>query len=384
MGAFVSADNRKQKERSDAFDRQLQEDRKNYRRERKILLLELPPGLKDSGKSTILKQMKLFYQSGLSQKELEAYRPIVYDDLLHATRVVLLHMRKLGIKFQHLENEVLADRFLDHKARDLPKTLVFSRMDPRLIENGHTDEDVEREAESEDDATLSPEEEVEQVYMCAYDNHEKSTTPFLERMQSIVAPGYIPNETDILHTRWKTSAISEERFSFQSGLYSIRLIDAGELCAKSRRWLHYFEDAKCIVFCVALSDYDEVLPEDESKTRLTKSLELYESMATSSSFIRTPIVLLLNKFDVFEAKLAKVPLETYFKDYSGGTNVNSAVEYIKNRFLQMRKIDNPYWETETTPIVTQATDTERMRSIFTAELEPAILRQTLARVVCFT
>lgn len=50
---------------------------------------------------------------------------------------------------------------------------------------------------------------------------------------------------------------------------------------------------------------------------MAESLVLFESVINSRWFLRTSIVLFLNKTDVFKAKLSKVPLERYFPEYTG-------------------------------------------------------------------
>ncbi|KAJ7268138.1 G-protein alpha subunit-domain-containing protein [Mycena haematopus] len=70
MGACASQPDRASKARSDEIDRQLDEDSKRYKKECKILLL----GSGESGKSTIVKQMKIIHQTGFSVDELRAFR----------------------------------------------------------------------------------------------------------------------------------------------------------------------------------------------------------------------------------------------------------------------------------------------------------------------
>ena len=50
---------------------------------------------------------------------------------------------------------------------------------------------------------------------------------------------------------------------------------------------------------------------------MNESLVLFESVINSRWFLRTSIILFLNKIDLFKAKLPKVPLEKYFPEYTG-------------------------------------------------------------------
>ena len=50
---------------------------------------------------------------------------------------------------------------------------------------------------------------------------------------------------------------------------------------------------------------------------MAESLVLFESVINSRWFLRTSIILFMNKIDLFAAKLPKVPLEKFFSDYTG-------------------------------------------------------------------
>lgn len=55
-------------------------------------------------------------------------------------------------------------------------------------------------------------------------------------------------------------------------LSSSRMFDVGGQRSERKKWIHCFEGVTAIIFCVALSDYDLVLAEDEemaSRTTVT-------------------------------------------------------------------------------------------------------------------
>lgn len=67
----------------------------------KILLL----GAGESGKSTLVKQMKIIHANGFTTSELSAYRPTVLDNLLSSMKFVLTGMGILRINLEHKSNE---------------------------------------------------------------------------------------------------------------------------------------------------------------------------------------------------------------------------------------------------------------------------------------
>jgi hypothetical protein len=118
MGACISRED-KDRERSARIDRSIEEDAKRFKKECKILLLGeyhssslspplslslfslTPPfgiGSGESGKSTIVKQMKIIHQNGYSHAELLMFRPTIYRNLLESAEAVVLAMRKLEIE----------------------------------------------------------------------------------------------------------------------------------------------------------------------------------------------------------------------------------------------------------------------------------------------
>lgn len=88
---------------------------------------------------------------------------------------------------------------------------------------------------------------------------------------------------------------------------------------------------------------------------MQESLVLFESVINSRWFLRTSVILFLNKIDVFKQKLPKVPLVNYFPEYTGGADINKAAKYILWRFTQTNRARLSVY-----PHLTQATDTSNV------------------------
>jgi len=84
------------------IDRQIEEDSKRYKRECKILLL----GSGESGKSTIVKQMKIIHQNGYSRDELLAFRPLIWKNLLESARDVAQALARFNLEPINPSNKV--------------------------------------------------------------------------------------------------------------------------------------------------------------------------------------------------------------------------------------------------------------------------------------
>lgn len=93
----------------------------------------------------------------------------------------------------------------------------------------------------------------------------------------------MPTEQDILRTRVKTTGIVEVHFSFKN--LNFKLFDVGGQRSERKKWIHCFEDVTAIIFCVAMSEYDQVLHEDE--TTVSWRLLLPFSLLTMNFFSLT-------------------------------------------------------------------------------------------------
>lgn len=80
-------------------------------------------------------------------------------------------------------------------------------------------------------------------------------------------PDYLPTESDVLRARIKTTGIFETRFPMSQLM--IHMFDVGGQRSERKKWIHCFEGVTLIIFCVALSEYDQVLLEDPGQVCAT-------------------------------------------------------------------------------------------------------------------
>lgn len=102
---------------------------------------------------------------------------------------------------------------------------------------------------------------------------------------------------------------------------------------------------------------------------MQEAIELFNSIVNSRWFVKTSIILFLNKEDLFRQKLKTSPLSDFFPDYAGDNNdALQAQEYFKDRFNAL----NQSRETKTIYMhVTCATDTTSFRAILSAVNGPS-------------
>lgn len=119
----------------------------------------------------------------------------------------------------------------------------------------------------------------------------------------------------MLRSRVKTTGITETRFVI--GDLTYMMFDVGGQRSERKKWIHCFENVTAIVFLVAISEYDQLLFEDETVNRMQEALTLFDSICNSRWFVKTSIILFLNKIDRFREKLPISPMRKYFPDYEG-------------------------------------------------------------------
>lgn len=85
-------------------------------------------GSGESGKSTIVKQMKIIHLKGYSDDELYNYRPTVFKNLIECAKAVINAMRQFDIEPAQEENRKFCDFLLEYSVESGPQ----ARIDPKV------------------------------------------------------------------------------------------------------------------------------------------------------------------------------------------------------------------------------------------------------------
>uniref|UniRef100_A0A8C7PEC4 Guanine nucleotide binding protein (G protein), alpha transducing activity polypeptide 1 n=1 Tax=Oncorhynchus mykiss TaxID=8022 RepID=A0A8C7PEC4_ONCMY len=347
MGAGASAEDKHSKE----LEKKLKEDAEKDARTVKLLLL----GAGESGKSTIVKQMKIIHQDGYSLEESMEFVTIIYSNTLQSIMAIVKGMTQLNIGYGDTAQQV---DYITY-----PSQLMHLA---DTIEEGSMPKEL-----SDIIIRLWKDTGIQACYDRVYSPGLDRPHPYcsslcvppsyLNDLERLVQPGYIPTEQDMLRSRVKTTGIIETQFGLKD--LNFRMFDVGGQRSERKKWIHCFEGVTCIIFIAALSAYDMVLVEDDEVNRMHESLHLFNSICNHRYFIATSIVLFLNKKDVFTEKIKKAHLSMCFPDYDGPNTYEDAGNYIKLQFLDLnlrRDIKEVYSH------MTCATDTENVKFVFDA------------------
>lgn len=70
------------------------------------MLTVISPGAGESGKSTILKQMRIIYSEGFHLDERKEIRQVIFSNMIVAFKIIAEEMRDLGERYNNPESEV--------------------------------------------------------------------------------------------------------------------------------------------------------------------------------------------------------------------------------------------------------------------------------------
>eukprot|EP00010_Vexillifera_abyssalis_P003150 CAMPEP_0201560720 /NCGR_PEP_ID=MMETSP0173_2-20130828/78416_1 /ASSEMBLY_ACC=CAM_ASM_000268 /TAXON_ID=218659 /ORGANISM="Vexillifera sp., Strain DIVA3 564/2" /LENGTH=354 /DNA_ID=CAMNT_0047975179 /DNA_START=56 /DNA_END=1120 /DNA_ORIENTATION=+ len=350
MGAALcggNGGNTEEANRSKNIDSELRREKKRLDREIKLLLL----GAGESGKSTIAKQMKIIYLKGFSEAERRPYKEIVFSNVIMGMRSLVLAVEKFG--------ESVKDENKDRARLFKSNTILFEQNLTEeiadAVENLWKDPAIQKVFGRNNEFQLSD-----------------SSKYFFEDLDRITDPNYLPTEQDILRSRARTTGITEITFACEGT--NFRMVDVGGQRSERKKWIHCFQDVTGLIFCVALSEYDLKLYEDETVNRMHESIMLFDEICNCQWFNSTSVILFLNKSDLFREKIKTIDLKVCFPDYNGGCDYTKAATYISEKFAGLNRNHSK----QIFAHVTCATDTDNIRFVFVA-VRQIVMRESLQK-----
>jgi len=298
----------------------------------KYLLRVLVLGTSACGKSTFTRQLKILYCDGFTSEEEFNYKNILVQNLLLGFREIIL---SLEIEWPKKLSKIVKF-FKDVNA-------YTTQIDDGIVKKAQ----AVWETEQMQTALASSNKKFEFAESLHY---------VMDNIGRIAGDAWAPTHEDILHVRQRTTGIVETRFRIDKHNWVV--IDVGGQRVERRKWVHSQTNLTAVIYFAALDEYD-VLGEEENKSGMQESLEVWEE--TVNGFTqKLPVILFLNKRDLFEEKLKRVSMKKTYKSYKGGKDFKEGVEFIKNLYFERIK-DNtlePYVH------VTCAIDTENIRVVF--------------------
>uniref|UniRef100_A0A1D1XID9 Guanine nucleotide-binding protein alpha-2 subunit n=1 Tax=Anthurium amnicola TaxID=1678845 RepID=A0A1D1XID9_9ARAE len=325
----------------------------DYLQQRTLLKLLLI-GCHGSGTSTIFKQTKFLYRPDpFSEEERESIKLTIQSNIYSYLGILLEGRERFEEESlaeikrkQPQESAVVGNESNGCKGQTLysigPRLKAFSDWLLKVVESGNLEAIFP--AATRVYAPLVEDLWNDAAIQATYDRRSElqllpsSANYFLERVVDISRAEYEPSDTDILYADGITSfnglacadfvfpqlacgpsgfdAEEQHETVIRYQLIRVHSKGLGENC----KWLEMFEDVRMVMFCVAMSDYDEYCEDATGliTNKMLASKRLFEGIITHPTFEQIDFLLILNKYDLFEQKIEQVSLTLcdWFNDFN--------------------------------------------------------------------
>ncbi|CAG8502275.1 8097_t:CDS:2 [Ambispora gerdemannii] len=340
------------KKHSEAIDRQLKAEKEEMDRTKSAKLLLL--GSSESGKTTVLKQLKIIHGNGL-EEERRQYSRIVHLNVLTAMKALTNALEHFGHSLADPKNEEHLEKF--QMLTTIKVTLNRNSLTVQAaIRDKKSDDDTASETfreHSESIQALWSDAAIRKCFENASDiGLQDSAKYFLDHVERFAQPDYVPTDDDILQARVRTIGVTEHEFRIKGSDPEIfRIFDVGGHRSQP---------------------FDQTLEEDEKVNRMRDSLQLFDTICNHPLFVNTSVILFLNKIDILKKKIQKVKVKEFFEQYKGANDFQSVTKFFQRQFLA--KNSNP--EKHIYVHFTHATDTKQMR-VIVASVNDIVQRMNL-------
>ncbi|KAK4940600.1 hypothetical protein LTR10_019359 [Elasticomyces elasticus] len=300
------------------IDLKLKKDARRLRKEVRILAIG-----EQHGRSCIVKQMRHRWGYPFSDGEVEQYRKCITALAVRALVAILDYVHEgVGLVTQlSRDHEGLVRKFAATGAPDWRASADIGASVQHLWHNWH----------------------VRQAF-AAMEQHGQAPY-FLKAIDRICRPDYVPTNMDIIRAPEMIDTMQETELTISSHDSDIlRVIEINEQHAE--KIISQFADIQFCLFAVDLTCYDRYQTNSSKSNVLRDRLWNLKAVCGSTYFTRTIILLILTNASAFEKKIASSPLQTHFKDYTGGSDARAATKYILKRCHQANYRDLPlFWHT---------------------------------------
>jgi GTPase SAR1 family protein len=296
------------------YDKELEHSKNATKKKKPVKILLLGTG--ESGKSTIFKQMQILYDGGFKQSHRDNFRSVVQKNVVESMlQLVRAADQKFGYQFEKKEEQDAA-KFLEHNdtiSMDNYNKIAYA------IDLLWKSKTIQKTFEQRN-----------QFYIV------DSAEYFFKQIKEVCSPKYSPTDQDILRARMKTAGIYEHVFEIEK--VGFHFVDVGGQQNERRKWIHCFAGVTTILFIAALSEYDQMLYEDEKTNRMLESLSVFDNIVNTQVFEETPLILFLNKRDLLEEKIKKgVDPSVFFPEYKDGCDSEKAAAFIEQLYYSRIK-----------------------------------------------
>lgn len=400
----------------------------------KVLLL----GQAEAGKSSILKNLQIYFAPKTFRAEAEQWRPVVHLNLLRSVNFILdmldykssssqhghnptssissvstplsEEVRRLCIRLTPLRQvEELLMKRISGFVPDVSTGSLLHRYHPakaseislrpgigwkgrfRVLRSSESDQGGEQYDKSQDLTNRRI------IAACAEDiiqlwddldvqEHlarrnialQNQAGFFLDDVKRIAEENYIPTPEDILRARVQTMGPEEHHIPLESENGKEWIVyDVGGSRSQRAAWAQFFDNVTTIIFLAPASAFNQVLVEDETVNRMADTMKLWRNLCGNRLLQSVELVLFLNKMDILDKKLkAGIQFAKYVTSYKDRPNETQAVaKYLLDVFHRLHTQHTPK-KRKVYAHTTCATDT-KATSVVISQIREVILMKTL-------
>eukprot|EP00475_Leptophrys_vorax_P025208 TRINITY_DN3524_c0_g1_i1.p1 TRINITY_DN3524_c0_g1~~TRINITY_DN3524_c0_g1_i1.p1 ORF type:complete len:363 (+),score=107.54 TRINITY_DN3524_c0_g1_i1:234-1322(+) len=302
----------------------------------KLLLL----GAGESGKSTLFRQMTKLFGKGFNGEQRLAFIAAIHQQIREAAVLLIKEQKTHFAKDEKFQ-------FSEEAEKAAERILAYGKDEKLTIEEGNLYKLLWSDP----------------GFRATFDNRRTVLVPesiayFFNEIDRVVDERYLPTDEDLILMRIRTTGMIKEEFQIENLRFTLH--DVGGQRSERRKWLNMFDGVTAVLYVIAISEYDMVCFEDEKTNRIVESLEVFDETFNKKNFLTTPIILFLNKRDLFEKKFPKVPIETYFPEWKGSTK-EQAYDFFREKFVNRLQVKRDVFTH-----VTNATDSDNCLKVFHA------------------
>lgn len=304
----------------------------------KLLLL----GTGESGKSTFFKQIQCLYGLGLPRDYRVNSIPSIHFLIIQAIHILMRECKSQGLEIDPKNQEVF------DRVEKLEENAPITKKTAPLIKQVWEDSAIQKTFARQATANHS-------FYL------PDATDYFIKQLDVVSDKLYIPSNKDMFRIRTPTTGILETSFMLNGAKFL--LVDVGGQRNERRKWIHCFENVRSVIFVVAVSEYDIDLYEESNVNRMKESFDTFDESVNQDCFIDTPIILFLNKMDLYEWKVSHVPISKYVPEFSGPDyNFRAGIDFFQRKFTNLNKNSERLIYVH----YTNALDTKKVKKVFNA------------------
>eukprot|EP00834_Sanchytrium_tribonematis_P007384 NODE_659_length_4968_cov_0.490655.p2 type:complete len:326 gc:universal NODE_659_length_4968_cov_0.490655:4596-3619(-) len=305
-GKNKTSDEKNSEKESKNIDQQLLKSKAIESLNLKLLLL----GSGESGKSTVLKQIKLINKMQPTPQEIRDVASGLKKNAHQCICVLIEQAQVFGYAF---EDQNSIESVLSQDVDDIAESDLYNFA--TKIQNIWLDKNIQKTYQRRSEFWLL-----------------EATDYYMEHVVRFFESDFVPTEEDIVMARVMTTGIITTSISNPPLTFSV--VDVGGQRNERRKWIHSFDNVSAVLFLVNLSGYDAVLFEDATQNRLEECFNLFQQTVNNPIFAELPFYVFFNKKDLFESKIRTKSVKKcpVFAEYNGADDVIEAINFLEEKF----------------------------------------------------